>query len=225
MIIYEAGKSPQKGFVKVRNFKNKFLEIFASSLITFSIVSLIFYFFPIVKEEIKFWGVKKETNRLTFGDLIVKMDAYEASINNLDPYFSISIPKIDAKANIISNVDPNNSEEYLNVLKKGVAHSKGTNFPGQGKTIYLFSHSTNSPLNFSEYNAVFYLLRKLEAKDKIYVYFLNKKYVYEVTEKLIVDSSDTSWLNDNGRGERLVLQTCDPPGTSLNRLIIVAKPI
>ena len=72
------------------------------------------------------------------------------------------------KANIIPNIDPGNPDEYLGALKKGVAHARGTSFPSQGRNIYLFSHSTNSPLNFSEYNAVFYLLRKLEKKDKIY---------------------------------------------------------
>lgn len=205
--------------------KKKFLEIIASSLITFSIVSLAFYFFPILKEEIKFWNVKKENTRLTFGDLIVKMDAYEAWNNQIDPYFSIHIPKIDAKANIVPNIDPSNPDEYLEALKRGVAHARGTGFPGQGNNVYLFSHSTNSPLNFSEYNAVFYLLRKLEAKDKIYVYFLNKKYVYEVTDIVVADADDTSWLNDNEQGERLVLQTCDPPGTTLKRLIVIAKPL
>ena len=203
--------------------KRRFLEIIASSLITFSVVSLIFYFFPILKEEIKFWNVKKENTRLGFGDLIVKMDASEAWNNNLDPYFSIDIPKIDAKANIIPNIDPGNPDEYQEALKKGVAHARGTSFPNQNGTTYLFSHSTNSPLNFSEYNAVFYLLRKLEKHDKIYVYFLNKKYVYEVTDVILTEATDTSWLENNSSDERLVLQTCDPPGTSLRRLIVIAK--
>ena len=226
MIIYDSARSsPSSGFVRIKNFKKKFLEIIASSLVTFSIVSLIFYFFPIVKEEVKFLGVEKESTRLTFGDLIVKMDAYDARVEGLDPYFSISIPKINASADIIPNVDINNPDEYLSALKRGVAHARGTSFPDQEKTIYLFSHSTNSPLNFNEYNAVFYLLRKLEKKDKIYVYFLNRKHVYEVTEKVITDSTDTSWLESTGEGERLVLQTCDPPGTTLKRLIIVARPI
>jgi len=226
MIIYDSSRSsPSSGFVRIKNLKKKFLEIVASSLVTFSIVSLIFYFLPIIKEEIGYLGVEKETTKLTFGDLIVKMDAYDARMEGLDPYFSISIPKINASADIIPNIDINNSVEYLSALKRGVAHARGTSFPNQDKTIYLFSHSTNSPLNFNEYNAVFYLLKKLEKKDKIYVYFLNKKYTYEVTEKVITDSTDTSWLDNTTDGERLVLQTCDPPGTTLKRLIIVARPI
>lgn len=230
MIIYEAGKSRTSGYVIVTLSKKiiisrHLLQTFASGLITFSIVSIIFYFWPIVREEFKFSSVKNETTKLSFGDLIQRMDASDALIEGIDPFFSISIPKIDATANIIANVDSNNPDEYLESLKRGVAHAKGTNFPGQNKLIYLFSHSTNSPLNFSEYNAVFYLLRKLEVNDKIYVYFLNKKYVYQVVEKRIAEANDTSWLEDKMNEEKLVLQTCDPPGTSLKRLIIVAKRI
>jgi LPXTG-site transpeptidase (sortase) family protein len=226
IVIYDSSKASQRGFVKIRNYKRKFLEILASSLITFSIVSLLFYFYPILREEIKYRNVKQEFVKVGFGDLILKMDAYDASVEGLDPYYSISIPKIDAKATIIPNVDPNNPDEYMIALKKGVAHAKGTNFPGQNKNIYLFSHSTTaSPLYISRYNAVFYLLRKLSVKDKIYIYFLSKKYVYEVTEVKRISSNDTSWLQDQGIGEVLILQTCDPPGTTINRLIVVAKPL
>lgn len=216
IVIYDSSK-----LIK----KRKFLEIVSSSLITFAIVSLIFYFWPIIKQEVKYQGVSEQEKRLTFGDLIVRMDAFEALNSGLDPYFSISIPKIDANANIIPNIDPSNPDEYLLALKSGVAHARGTNFPDQGKNIYLFSHSTNSPLNFSRYNAVFYLLRKLDKKDKIYIYFLNRKYVYEVIDKKVVQGEDVSWLIDDGQGEKLILQTCDPPGTTLNRLIIIAKQL
>ncbi len=230
MIVYQSGKSKQSGYIVVRyGFKNRFiyhsLRIFASSLVTFSVVSLLFYFLPILKEELGYLRVNEAETKLGFGDLIQRMDASDAISDGVDPFFSISIPKIDAKANIISNVDSNNSNEYLESLKRGVAHAKGTNFPGQNKLVYLFSHSTNSPLNFSNYNAVFYLLRKLEKNDKIYIYFLNKKYVYQVIDKRIASADDITWLKDAGDGEKLVLQTCDPPGTSFKRLIIIAKPI
>ncbi len=230
MIVYQSGKSKTSGYVIVRyGLKRRFLyhslRIIASSMITFSVVSVLFYFLPILKEEIGYLNVKEVETKLGFGDLIQRMDASDAIIDGVEPFFSISIPKIDAKANIISNVDSSNPDEYLESLKRGVAHAKGTNFPGQNKLVYLFSHSTNSPLNISNYNAVFYLLRKLEKNDKIYIYFLNKKYVYQVIDKRIASGNDTSWLKDTGEGEKLVLQTCDPPGTSLKRLIIIAKPI
>ena len=126
---------------------------------------------------------------------------------------------------MIPNVDAGNPTDYLKALTQGVAHAKGTYFPGQGKTIFLFSHSTDSPINIARYNAVFYLLRKLTPGDTIIIYFLGQEHDYVVTDKFVTAANDTSWLQDNGQGERLILQTCDPPGTSWNRLLVVAKPV
>lgn len=203
-----------------------------AGLIAFAVVGIIFSFWPVVQGELSFdFGNHKVTTD-KFGDIILKAHAdlatqvvQETSKLGIDSSFSIYIPKIDAKANVIPNVDTGDPNAYLAALSEGVAHAKGTNFPGQGKTIYLFSHSTNSPLNFARYNAVFYLLRKLDSGDRITIYFLDKKYVYQVENKFVTTATDTSWLTDDGSGERLVLQTCDPPGTSWNRLLVVARPI
>lgn len=57
------------------------------------------------------------------------------------------------------------------------------------------------------------------------VYFMGKEHVYVVTDEFVTKPNDTSWLTDDGSGERLILQTCDPPGTSWNRLMVIARPI
>lgn len=212
-----------------------FFHLFRSAgfgFVTFAIVGVLFTLYPIVKEEIKYRFTKPVSQISGFGEIISKALAEEAdharkeaASLNLESYFSLSIPKIKAYANVIPNVDAGNPDEYGKALKEGVAHAKGTSFPGQGKTIYLFSHSTDSFLNFGRYNAIFYLLGKLEKGDNISVYFLDKKYVYKVSEKIIAGADDTSWLKDSGKGERLILQTCDPPGTSLKRLLIIAVPL
>lgn len=211
------------------------LRSFGAGLVSFAIVGIIFSFWPILKEEFNYRFNKNEKITTGFGNLLTNAEnvdqvKIEAATLGLDPYFSLYIPKIDAKAKVIPNVDAGNPKEYLWALSEGVAHARGTNFPGQGKTIYLFSHSTDSPLNFAQYNAVFYLLRKLEKGDTVTVYFLDKKYEYEVTDKLITEAGDTSWLDPasprlRGLSEALILQTCDPPGTSLRRLIVVARLI
>src|SRR5687768_8091733 len=43
--------------------------------------------------------------------------------------FQISIPKINANAPVIPNVDPFNEIEYKKSLENGVAHAKGTVMP------------------------------------------------------------------------------------------------
>jgi LPXTG-site transpeptidase (sortase) family protein len=147
----------------------------------------------------------------------------EAESLGVDPHFSIVVPKIDAKAKIIANVNTHDEEEYSQALKLGVAHAQGTYFPGQGKTIFLFSHSTNAAFNVERYFAIFYLLNKMEAGDKVVIFFADKKYEYTVTERKVVAASDVQWMNKDFGEEVLILQTCTPPGTSWQRLLVFAK--
>lgn len=143
-----------------------------------------------------------------------------------DPQFSLLIPKIHAKAKIIANVDPTDYASYMEALKIGVAHAKGSGFPGTpSANIYLFAHSTDDPINVVRFNAVFYLLSEVEAGDAIEVYFMGVKHLYTVIETKIVEPTDVTYLTPkNGDGnERLVLQTCYPPGTTLKRLLVIGE--
>lgn len=148
----------------------------------------------------------------------------EAAQLGVDTNFSLVIPKIDAKAKIIANVDAGNETAYRLALKEGIAHLAGTAFPGEKGTIYLFAHSTDTLANVSRYNAVFYLLKELQPADRITVFYQGLKYEYEVSQRVITDSQDTSWLTPVGE-ERLILQTCWPPGTIQKRLLVIAKPV
>lgn len=147
----------------------------------------------------------------------------EATSLGLDARYSIYVPKINAKSTVIENVDLENQNEYLKALQKGVAHGKGTYFPGQGNNIFLFSHSVSAPEYIKTYNAVFYDLKDLEIGDEIIIYFSGKKYVYKVSEEIVASPADVSFLTKDYGGERLILQTCDPPGTTLRRLLIIAR--
>ena len=137
--------------------------------------------------------------------------------------FGIVIPKINANAPVFANVDPFKEGEFLPILKKGVAHAKNTSFPGQGENIYLFAHSASGPLQIKQYNAVFYLLSKLEQGDRIIIFYKEKPYSYYVFEKKIIGPEKVNYLEKTGE-EILTLQTCYPAGTTLKRLIIRAKP-
>ena len=145
-------------------------------------------------------------------------------IKNLDEY-SIYISRINAKAKVIANVDAGNPAAYMAALKQGVAEAKGLAHPGQKGTTYLFAHSTDSPVNFARYNAVFYLLDKLKAGDEVQVAYLGELYKYRVIRLEVLGSSDTRYLVPQREKEQLVLQTCYPPGTSWKRLVVVAEPI
>jgi|SRR5581483_3200472 len=144
----------------------------------------------------------------------------------IDTQFGILIPKIGANAPVIANVDPNNEDEYLPALQKGVAHAKGTVFPGMKGNIYLFAHSTDNFWDVGRYNAVFYLLKDLTVGDDIVVFFEGLRHNYKVTESNIVDPTDVNYLltSHQSDSEKLILQTCWPPGTAWKRLLVVAVP-
>jgi sortase A len=233
-VIYQRGVSPRKGEFNLHpTFFQKItytvLRGIGAGLIGAMVIGLIFTYGPILKEEISYlvFGPKKEVAS-SFSKLLsagsAKKVQEEARSFGVGAYFSVVIPKIGAESDIIANVDAGNSREYQKALEEGVAHAKGTFFPGQGETIFLFAHSTDSPINITRYNAVFYLLRKLERGDRIIVFFADKKYVYEVTQKIVTTAGDISWLASSGE-ERLILQTCDPPGTTFRRLLVIAEPI
>lgn len=143
-------------------------------------------------------------------------------ITPVDPNFSIVIPKIAANARIIPQVDPSNKGEYLAALKKGVAQAKGTAFPGENGHIFLFAHSTDYFWNVGRYNAIFYLLYKLEKGDEIDLIYKKQLYKYTVIGKEIVNPSQVEYLTRTSNKEFLTLQTCWPPGTTLKRILIFA---
>lgn len=139
--------------------------------------------------------------------------------------FSVVIPKIGANERVTANVDPSDGSQYLEVLRRTVAHAKGSAFPGLTGTTYLFAHSADNFWEVGRYNAVFYLLKDLSLGDDIALFFQDKRYNYSVYDKKIVNPEEVGYLAANiGQGEKLILQTCWPPGTAWKRLLIFAKP-
>src|SRR6185369_14551182 len=133
-IIYKQGKSVVPGEVNLRpnlivRIGYHLLRGFGAGIIAFAFIGIIFTFWPIAKEEIVYNFAPKEKVEISKFAPIINRSL--ASDLGLDPYFSLFIPKISAKAKIIPNVDAGNQKAYLNALMEGVAHAAGTNFPGQ----------------------------------------------------------------------------------------------
>ena len=156
----------------------------------------------------------------------VKTFPNERILTAPDPFFSVIIPKIGAEAKIIPNVDPNNESQYIKALKEGIAHAKGSVFPGMKGTIFLFAHSTDTFWDTGRYNAIFYLLKDLKPGDKIIIFFKGQRYNYVVYDSKIVDPSQVDFLNNaqKNTNSTLIMQTCWPPGTTWKRLLVFAKP-
>lgn len=149
----------------------------------------------------------------------------EAKLSPPNTDFALTIDKIGASSAIVGGVDPFNSLVYQKALSLGVAHALGTKRPGEGGNIFLFAHSSADLLTSERYNSVFYLMHHLEPGDIIRVWYQGTQYDYAVTDKKLVSAGDIQYLNKKTNQEQLTLMTCWPPGTTLKRLIIVAKPL
>ncbi len=202
-------------------------------LLSFSMAILIVASWPLIKMEglyqlnrfkqIHFVIEPKDIARLDphFAELIRQGNLQ--IITPVDTNFALVIPTIGLNAKIFAEVDLANEEEYNKILTQGVAHALGSALPGQKGTIYLFAHSADLSFNYSEINALFYLLNKLKVGDEVNIFYNGWRYLYQVTEKNVVSPTSTGFLNNTGE-ERLVLQTCWPPGTRWQRLVLLAKP-
>lgn len=155
-----------------------------------------------------------------FGDVAV---SGEDLIKPVSTEFGLVIEKINANAKIVPQVDPGIEKDYIAALREGIAQAKGSTDPGEDGNMFLFSHSTDAPWNIARYNAIFYLLRELVPGDRVIVFYKNRRYDYIVFDKTIVPGSDITFLTNRYDKPVLTLQTCDPPGTVLNRLIVRAK--
>lgn len=140
-----------------------------------------------------------------------------------DYSYSIFIPKINAYAPLIPNVDPWNEKEYHEALTRGVAVAKGFAQPGQPGTTYIFAHSSDLPWRISSYNTVFFRLGELKQNDEIYIKKDGMEYKYKVLNSIEVWPNEVEAITKN-TGNQLILQTCTPIGTSLKRLLVFAIP-
>lgn len=200
------------------------MKVIAWFLIFIGLSVLFFIFWPVAKEEIKY-----NFNQISHVKYVVgteQISTFEKPLTPPNTTYSIIIPKIGAVSRIIDDVDPSNSFYYLAALKKGVAHAKGTAQPGEVGNVFLFAHSTDAFWDVNTYNAIFYLIGKLEPGDEIDVFYQDSLIKYEVYDKKVVSPDSSQYFGTLIPDEKtLTLQTCYPPGTTFQRLVVLAKQV
>lgn len=138
----------------------------------------------------------------------------------------VIIPKINVQIPVNYTVTSTNENVIESDLEDGVVHFPTTAFPGQDGNAAFFGHSSNNIFNSGKYKFAFVLLHTMVDGDTFYLTYNGKIYVYKVINKYVVNPSDVSVLNPvAGQIATATLITCDPPGTSINRLIVVGQQI
>lgn len=135
--------------------------------------------------------------------------------------FYLRIDKIDLFKRVVLNVDPRNKTEYVDSWNYGISHGKFTSTPDKIGITYLFAHATGNKDDALNQNAWFTNMDQLVIGDEVIIYFNLKKYIYSVSEIIIVDPSATGFYTGASPVAKVRMQFCGPPTGSLSKRTLV----
>lgn len=138
----------------------------------------------------------------------------------------VIIPKISVQIPADYTLQTTQEEAFQKALESAVVHYNTTAKPGEKGNTAIFGHSSNNILNPGKYKFAFVKLSKLVPGDIFYLTYNKKVYTYRVYDKRVVPPTDVSVLSDvPDKTATATLITCDPPGTSLNRLVVWGEQV
>ena len=203
------------------------LRVFGHLFLALGVGIFIFTYAPIFYSEIRFiLESKKDVEQIVFSDNTEEPDFENISpVKPVDENFSIIISAINVNAPIVEDVSMINKNEYTNALRYGVAHAKDTALPGEKGNTFLFAHSSLNFWQLGPFATVFNLLRETRQGDVVTMYYKGKPYEYKITKKYIVNGWNTEPFDVEYDKPTLTLVTCDPPGSTVNRLVVIAEEL
>ena len=125
-------------------------------------------------------------------------------------YATLEIPRLNLNVPVYFG-------DTLEILKKGVGHSSGSYFPGEGGSIVYMGHnSKNMFRRFSE----------LQVGDEMTVTTSYGKFTYEIYDMLLINETEVDKLPIQKEKEILMVYTCYPfnnIGYATQRYVVYAE--
>lgn len=125
-------------------------------------------------------------------------------------YATIEIPRIDANLPVYFG-------DTLEILKKGVGHSSGSYFPGEGGSILYMGHNSKK---------VFRRFSELQIGDEIKVTTTYGEYNYKIYDMQLIKETELEKVPIQREEEILMIYTCYPfnnVGYATQRYVVYAK--
>ena len=148
-----------------------------------------------------------------------------AGSGSVGPNPEVIIPKINVEIPVVYDAGATNDTVIQKDLEQGVVHYAGTAEPGQDGNLVIVGHSSNNIFNPGKYKFAFVLLHQLQPGDTFYLLKDGKRYTYQIYKRQVVSPNDVSVLGASDKPATATLITCDPPGTSNNRLVVIGEQI
>lgn len=127
-------------------------------------------------------------------------------------YATIEIPRIDVNLPVYFG-------DTLEILKKGVGHSSGSYFPGEGGSIVYMGHNSRN---------VFRRFSELQIGDDITVTTNYGVYKYKIYDMQLIKETELDKVPIQKEQEILMVYTCYPfnnIGYATQRYVVYAKPV
>lgn len=125
-------------------------------------------------------------------------------------YATIEIPKIDVDLPVYFG-------DTLEVLKKGVGHSSGSYFPGEGGSIIYMGHNAKN---------IFRRFSEIQVGDEITIKANYGTYQYKIYDTKLIKETDIDELPIQKEKEILMIYTCYPfnnIGYASKRFVVYAE--
>lgn len=143
-------------------------------------------------------------------DLRREAQRYRASLTNGQPVGRISVDRLGLSMVFVDGTDASD-------LRTGPGLDPRTFLPGEGKLVYIAGHRTT-------FGAPFAHIDRLRKGDRVVLEVPYGRFVYAVTEWVIVPADDLDRLQSRGR-EEVALQACHPRFSARERYIVYAEPV
>ncbi len=169
-----------------------------------------------------FHSVDKLVTKTEKTNLDIPVDIVPFENRIIIPKLWKNIPLIDVVARNVSSLKEL-EQVFMDDLAWGVVRYPGSARPWEEGNSFIFGHSSNFPWVKWKYNDVFVLLNNLNKWDEIITYYKQKKYVYKVKIKSVINPGEVGILKRNKGKKELTLMTCWPIGTTLKRKIVIAE--
>jgi sortase A len=148
--------------------------------------------------------------------------------SNVGPEPKLIIPKINVNIPVSFDVDSLENQPVQDALTRGVVNYRlpgAASVPGQAGNTVILGHSSNDVFDPGSYKFAFVLLDRLEPGDLFYINYMNKRYIYKVSEKKVINPNQFSVLQIGNSKPTATLVTCTPIGTARQRLLVFADQI
>ena len=200
--------------IVVKTCKATIIDLIVALLITVVIVGTIYLLFgqevnetfSIVSKVSIDVENKKEAQPITISD-DNKLQNYPEYGTQ---YATLEIPRLNLNVPVYFG-------DTLEILKKGVGHSSGSYFPGEGGSIVYMGHnSKNMFRRFSE----------LQVGDEMTVTTSYGKFTYEIYDMLLINETEVDKLPIQKEKEILMVYTCYPfnnMGYATQRYVVYAE--